>query len=78
MKGHGFQPCRNGDKLLGLQPLGFAVGLTGILRDCTPDSNSELEMIQSGLHSDMQRVAEMSIPPRFISQINLEKMSLSG
>ena len=37
----------------------------GILRDCTPDSERNFRMkIQSGLHGDMQRVAETSTPLR--------------
>ena len=34
----------------------------GILRDCTPDSRAIWMKIQSGLHGDMQRVAETATP----------------
>jgi hypothetical protein len=33
-----------------------------ILRDCTPDSEATRKKIQSDLHGDMQRMAEMTIP----------------
>ncbi len=36
----------------------------GILRDCTPDSKEIWMKIQSGLHGDMQRVAETTISLR--------------
>ena len=71
--GHGFSRDVTAAILRALAPeVGVLKVETEILRDCMPDSNeSLLEKIQSELHGDMQRVAEMSTPPR------LEK-SLSG
>ena len=63
-EGHDFSRAVTVAKSRGLEPLRFASDPAGILRDCMPDSNSKLEKIQSELHGDMQRVAEMSTPPR--------------